>query len=127
MGSDGLTKGAVARALLHAYMNGYMPLAHEFEQWKSKVSGSRQAEAHTGQKASSGVSGSRQAEAHVHHTRVINLCSSEHEHVAVHSSMFVSLCSHVDTCFRCPSPTLPSTSTCSSQSHPHRKESHALS
>ena len=48
MGADGLTKGAVARDLLHAHMDGYMPLKHEFSQWCSKgdiLSGSRKAEA----------------------------------------------------------------------------------
>ena len=36
MGADGLTKGACARQLLHMYMEGYMPLQHEFSQWCNK-------------------------------------------------------------------------------------------
>ena len=38
MGADGLTKGDCARLLLHLYMEGYMPLQHEFSQWSSKLS-----------------------------------------------------------------------------------------
>ena len=47
MGADGLTKGACARLRLHMFMDGYMPLQHEFSQWSSKsklVSGSQQTE-----------------------------------------------------------------------------------
>ena len=36
-GADGLTKGAVARSLLHTYMEGLMPLQHEHSQWTNKV------------------------------------------------------------------------------------------
>ena len=48
MGSDGLTKCAVARTLLHQYMQGHMSLNHAYEQWcsKGKVSGSDPTEAH---------------------------------------------------------------------------------
>ncbi len=35
--ADGLTKGAVARELLHEAMNGYMPIKHESEPWESKL------------------------------------------------------------------------------------------
>eukprot|EP00974_Lingulodinium_polyedra_P072079 6976839-Lingulodinium_polyedra.AAC.1 len=37
MGSDGLTKGAVGRELLHLIMSGRMPLKHAFEQWHCKA------------------------------------------------------------------------------------------
>ena len=37
MGADGLTKGAVARSLLHMYMDGIMTLQHEHSQWGSKA------------------------------------------------------------------------------------------
>ena len=37
MGADGLTKGAVARSLLHTYMGGCMTLDHVFESWCSKA------------------------------------------------------------------------------------------
>ena len=49
MYSDGLTKGAVSRELLHLCMQGNMPFKHEFEQWRSKismVSGGQPTEAH---------------------------------------------------------------------------------
>ena len=36
MGADGLTKGAVARVLLHMYMHGYMPLEHDYEQGEAR-------------------------------------------------------------------------------------------
>ena len=36
MTSDGLTKGAVSRELLHALMGGSMELKHEYEQWSCK-------------------------------------------------------------------------------------------
>ena len=44
MGADGLTKGAVSREALHAYMRGLMHLQHEYEKWQCKTtsaSGSR--------------------------------------------------------------------------------------
>ena len=37
MGADGLTIGAVARSLLHTYMDGLMTLQHEHSQWGSKA------------------------------------------------------------------------------------------
>ena len=55
MGADGLTKGAVARALLHTYMDGFMTLQHEHSQWSSKAAVTR---------ATRVVSGSRPTEAH---------------------------------------------------------------
>ena len=36
MVSDGLTKGAVDRELLHKLMNGIFSLSHEYEQWHCK-------------------------------------------------------------------------------------------
>ena len=48
MGADGLTKGAVTRALLHTYMGGSMTLDHAYESWCRKVNTSgesRQTEA----------------------------------------------------------------------------------
>ena len=45
MGADGLTKGAVARDALHELMAGAMHLRHEWELWRSKLSGSPSAEA----------------------------------------------------------------------------------
>ena len=48
MGADGLTKGSVARALLHTYMSGIMTLDHPSEAWSTKLgtaSGGHQTEA----------------------------------------------------------------------------------
>ena len=46
MGADGLTKGAVSRDALHAFMRGLMHLQHEHEQWQCKTtSGGRSTEA----------------------------------------------------------------------------------
>ena len=47
MGADGLTKGAVSREALHAYMRGLMHLQQEYEKLQCKTtgaSGSRSAE-----------------------------------------------------------------------------------
>eukprot|EP00974_Lingulodinium_polyedra_P069557 6734326-Lingulodinium_polyedra.AAC.1 len=37
MGSDGLAKGAVTRALLHHIMSGHMHRKRAFEQWQCKT------------------------------------------------------------------------------------------
>ena len=37
MGADGLTKGAVIRALLHIIMGGDMPIKHACEKWESRL------------------------------------------------------------------------------------------
>ena len=61
MYSDGLTKGAVSRELLHMAMQGDMPFKHEYEQWRSKLStvgGSQRTEVCE-------VSGSQQTETHL--------------------------------------------------------------
>jgi len=48
MGADGLSKGVVARSLLHTYMDGFMPLQHEHDQWTSKVAHMHAARAGSG-------------------------------------------------------------------------------
>ena len=41
MTSDGLTKGAIDRTLLHAAMSGSMSIGHECRSWHAKVNKSR--------------------------------------------------------------------------------------